>query len=81
MKLGYRDDLAALATAEERKELFDKMTEKSYERARAVKGATFFGVDDMIDPADSREWVVAGLRSLPPTEPRTGKRRPYIDTW
>ena len=81
VKLGYRDDLAALATAKERKELFDKMTEKSYERARAVNGATFFGVDDVIDPADSREWVVAGLRSLPPTEPRTGKRRPYIDTW
>ena len=81
VKLGYRNDLAALETAEERKELFDKMTAQSYERARAVNGASFFGVDDVIDPADSREWVVAGLRSLPATEPRTGKRRPYIDTW
>ncbi len=54
------------------------MVAKSYERARAV---TFFGVDDVIDPADSRAWVVRGLRSLPPTPPRNVKRRPYIDTW
>ena len=81
VKLGYRNDLADLETAEERKALFDEMVEKSYERARAVNGATFFGVDDVIDPADSRHWVVRGLKSLPPTPPRTGKRRPYIDTW
>ncbi len=81
VKLGYRNDLAALETAEERKELFDKMTTLAYERARAVNGAQFFGVDDVIDPAESRDWVVAGLRSLPPAEPRTEKRRPYIDTW
>ncbi len=81
VKLGYRNDLAALETAEERKALFDKMTTLAYERARAVNGAQFFGVDDVIDPAESRDWIVAGLRSLPPTEPRTKKRRPYIDTW
>ncbi len=81
VKLGYRNDLAALETAEERKELFDKMTDIAYERARAVNGAPYFGVDDVIDPAESRDWIVAGMRTLPEPEPRTGKRRPYIDTW
>ncbi len=75
------EDLAALETAEERKELFDKMTAKAYERARAVNAGTNFGIDDVIDPAETRDWIVAGLRSLPPAEPRVGKRRPYIDTW
>ena len=81
VKLGYRNVLAELETAEERKELFDKMTAKAYERARAVNAGTNFGIDDVIDPAETRDWIVAGLRSLPPPEPRTGKRRPYIDTW
>ncbi|MEM9561998.1 MAG: carboxyl transferase domain-containing protein [Actinomycetota bacterium] len=81
VKLGYRNDLAALETAEERKDLFDKMTAKAYERARAVNAGSNFGIDDVIDPAETRDWIVAGLRSLPPAEPRVGKRRPYIDTW
>jgi acetyl-CoA carboxylase carboxyltransferase component len=81
VKLGYRNDLAALATAEERKALFDQLTAKAYERARAVNAGTNFGIDDVIDPAETRDWIVAGLRSLPPAQPRTGKRRPYIDPW
>jgi len=81
VKLGYRNVLAELETAEERKELFDKMVTKAYENARAVNGASYFGIDDVIDPADSRSWVVAGLRSLPPEPPRTSARRSYIDTW
>ncbi len=81
VKLGYRNDLAALETAEERRELFDEMTAKAYERARAVNAATNFGIDDVIDPAETRDWIVAAMRSLPPPEPRTTKRRPYIDTW
>jgi hypothetical protein len=35
----------------------------------------------VIDPADSRRWLVAGLRSAPPPVPRAGKKRPCIDTW
>ena len=81
VKLGYRNVIAELETAEERKELFDKMTAKAYERARAVNAGTNFGIDDVIDPAETRDWIVAAMRSLPPREPRTGKRRPYIDTW
>lgn len=81
VKLGYRNELEALESAEERKALFDKRVEKAYEHARAVNGASYFGIDDVIDPADSREWVLAGLRSLPPEVARDDKRRPYIDTW
>ena len=57
------------------------MVEKSYERAKAVHAGSYFGIDDVIDPADTRKWLVAGLKSLPPTPPRTEKKRQYIDTW
>ncbi|MEE8337891.1 MAG: carboxyl transferase domain-containing protein, partial [Dehalococcoidia bacterium] len=81
VKLGYRDDLAAIEDPAERLELYDSMVARSYERARAVNAGIYFGIDDVIDPAESRSWIVAGLRSLPPVPPRTGKKRPYIDTW
>ena len=34
-----------------------------------------------VDPADSRRWIRAALDSAPPPAPRTGKKRPNIDTW
>ena len=61
--------------------MYESMVSRGYERARAVNSVSNFGIDDVIDPADSRKWIVSGLRSLPPTPPRTEKKRPYIDTW
>ena len=81
IKLAYRSDFAAIEDADARRAKFDEMVAEAYERAKAVNAASFFGVDDVIDPATSRDWVVAGLNSLPPTPPRQGKKRPNIDTW
>lgn len=81
VKLGYRNDLAAIEDPEERLQKYNEMVAASYERAKAANSASFFGVDDVIDPADTRDWIVRGLKSLPPVAPRTGKKRPYIDTW
>jgi acetyl-CoA carboxylase carboxyltransferase component len=38
-------------------------------------------IDEVIDPADTRMRIAGMLRSYPPTPPRTGKKRPMIDTW
>ena len=81
IKLAYRSDFAAIENAEARRLKFDKMVAEAYERAKAVNAASFFGVDDVIDPAASRDWIVAGLNSLPPTPARQGKKRPNVDTW
>ncbi|MEE9282059.1 MAG: carboxyl transferase domain-containing protein [Myxococcota bacterium] len=81
VKLGYRRELEAIEDPEERLAKYTEMVAASYERAKAVNSASFYGVDDVIDPADTRDWIVAGIRSLPEPEPRTSKKRPYIDTW
>jgi acetyl-CoA carboxylase carboxyltransferase component len=81
VKLGYRADLEAIEDKEERQKKYEQMVEAGYENAKAINKGPFPGVDDVIDPAESRDWIVAGLRSLPPTPQRTGKKRPYIDTW
>ena len=49
--------------------------------ARPSTTASHFEIDDVIDPADSRRWITRALRSAPPPPPRTGKKRPCIDTW
>jgi len=35
----------------------------------------------VIDPADSRRWIVRALASVPAPAPRAGKKRPCIDPW
>ena len=65
----------------QRKAKFEEMVAQAYERGKALSAATLFEIDDVIDPADTRSWVMAALRSLPPAKPRTEKKRPFVDTW
>jgi acetyl-CoA carboxylase carboxyltransferase component len=81
VKLGYRNELAAIADPAERRAKFDEMVARAYEAGKAINQATTYRLDDVIDPADTRRWIVAGLKSLPPTPPRTGKKLRWIDAW
>jgi len=81
VKLGFRDQLAAIADPEERRLTYEKMVADAYLRSQAQNNATHFGIDDAIDPADSRRWVASLLRSIRPAPPREGKKRPAIDAW
>jgi acetyl-CoA carboxylase carboxyltransferase component len=81
VKLGFRKELEAIADPAARKARFDEMVAEAYERGKALSTATLFEIDDVIDPADTRSWVMAGLRSMPPKAPREGKKRSFVDTW
>ncbi|HJV52207.1 MAG TPA: carboxyl transferase domain-containing protein [Noviherbaspirillum sp.] len=81
VRLGYRKELEAIADPDERRAAFEKMVAASYEQGKAINMASFLEIDDVIDPLDTRRWVLRGLRSVPPAGARTGKKRPCIDTW
>jgi acetyl-CoA carboxylase carboxyltransferase component len=81
VKLGFRNELAAVEEPEKRKALFDEMVERMYERGKAVNTASHFEIDDVIDPMDSRRWIATAMRSAPSPAPRAGKKRASIDTW
>ena len=51
------------------------------ETVEAVNAAAGGGLDDVIDPADTRDWIANSLRRLPPVPERTTKKYPFIDTW
>ncbi len=81
VKLGYRKELEAVADPAERRALFDKMVAAAYARGKALSTATYFEVDEVIDPADSRRWVATALLDAPPRPRNPHKKRPNIDTW
>ncbi|MED5445132.1 MAG: carboxyl transferase domain-containing protein [Actinomycetota bacterium] len=81
VKLGYRKDLEAINDPEEREQAYQNLVEKMYEAGKGLSMADHFEIDDVIDPQDSRQWVIAALRAAGPGEERASKKRPMIDTW
>ncbi len=81
VKLGYRNELAAISDPVARKAKYDEMVARMYERGKALSAASLFEFDEVIDPADTRRWIMAGLRALPPLAERTGKKLRWIDAW
>lgn len=77
VRLGFRRELDAVTDPTERRELEQRLLDDLYERGRAVNAAAVVEIDDVIDPADTRRWI---LSAVPATAPDEGPRR-YIDTW
>jgi len=81
VKLGFRKELAEIEDPEERRDLYEKMVAHMYEHGKALSMASYFEIDEVIDPMESRTWILRALRATPPPAPRTGKKRRNIDTW
>jgi acetyl-CoA carboxylase carboxyltransferase component len=81
VKLGFRNELAAVEDAAERRRLFDEMVWRMYEVGKATNMASHFEIDDVIDPSDSRRVIASAFSAAPAPAPRTGKKRPCVDTW
>jgi acetyl-CoA carboxylase carboxyltransferase component len=81
VRLGFRRELEAIADPVAREEAYAAMVERAYEHGKALNVAAHFEIDDVIDPAHTRERIVHALRSAPPPSARQGKRRPFVDTW
>lgn len=81
VRLAYRKELDACESDAARQALFERLVAESYERGKALSMAVSLEIDAVIDPADTRSWIVRGLKSARKPAPRQGKRRPMIDTW
>jgi len=79
VRLGYRKELDACESDEERDALFAELVERLYHHGKALSIAEYFEIDDVIDPADTRHWLTTLLESAPPVA--GGGRRPNVDTW
>ena len=61
VKLGFRKELESITDPKARDEMFQKMVEKLYERGKAVNMAAHFEIDAVIDPVESRRWILSAI--------------------
>ena len=81
VRLGYRKELEALADVAEREALFRTLLARYYDDGKATNIAAVLEIDQVIDPVETRRWILRGLESCAPPGPRDGKKRPFIDAW
>ena len=85
VKLGFRNELAAIEDTDERVARYNALVAAAYERGKALNAGMSFAVDDVIDPADSRRWITAAFDAAGPAATpglrRGEKKRRNVDTW
>jgi len=62
VRLGYKQELAALPEGEQRDARFESLLSEMYERGRATEAASFLEIDNVIDPVESRAVIARALR-------------------
>lgn len=81
VRLGFRKEMEAIADPVERETYYRNKVAELYANGKAVSIASVFEIDNVIDPSETRRWIMAGLRSVPKPPERTEKKRPCVDTW
>jgi acetyl/propionyl-CoA carboxylase alpha subunit/acetyl-CoA carboxylase carboxyltransferase component len=81
VRLAYRNELAAIEDLDAREAEFRRRVDELYAKGKAIAVAQVLEIDEVIDPADTRRWIMRGLRMTGTPPALGGKRRPFIDTW
>jgi acetyl-CoA carboxylase carboxyltransferase component len=79
VKLAMKKELLAIQDEAVREQTFQSMVAFAYDRGKALNMASLLELDAVIDPAETRSWLVAGLASS--NAGKVQKRRRFIDTW
>ena len=77
VRLSLRKKLEALDDEAARDALVAEAVAVAYERGKAISMASYLEIDGVIDPAQTRSWIVRGLDSTAPVP----RERRFIDTW
>jgi acetyl-CoA carboxylase carboxyltransferase component len=79
VRIGMRKQLDAVEEPAARERLAQAMIAEAHARGKAINLASLLELDAVIDPAETRAWIVRGLRAVPRREEQ-GRRR-FVDTW
>lgn len=79
VRLGYRKELEAIPEGPDRQRLFDELVARQYKNGEAINMAQDLEIDAVIDPLDTRAWLVRGLDSAYRKERSIAQR--FVDTW
>lgn len=76
----FKKELEAIKDEAERDKAFKTMVNQFYAMGKAINMASYMEIDSVIDPADTRRWVLRGLKSAPSRSPR-GSGQSFVDAW
>jgi acetyl-CoA carboxylase carboxyltransferase component len=82
VRLAMRKELEAIEDEDAREQRVRELVAAVREQSTALNMATYFEIDDVIDPAETRDKIVATLRATPVSDPPSGgRRRTMVDAW
>jgi acetyl-CoA carboxylase carboxyltransferase component len=64
VRLANRRELEAIDDPAVRQARFDELVARAYEQGKGLNAASIFELDDVIDPADSRRWILQLCRTF-----------------
>ena len=81
VKLGFSKELAAAAEGPEREALYARLVAQQYANGSAINMATTLEIDAVIDPAETRAWLVRGLDSTSAAARGKAGGARFVDVW
>jgi acetyl-CoA carboxylase carboxyltransferase component/acetyl/propionyl-CoA carboxylase alpha subunit len=81
VRLGYRKELEAEQDPVAREALFRKLVDHMYAKGKAECVAEVLEIDAVIDPAETRQWLVRSLRAARTHRDPDKPRRAFVDVW
>jgi len=79
VRLGYRKELEAAPEGAAREDLFQRLVDEQYEKGSAINMAATLEIDAVIDPAQTRQWIVTALAGA--ATGTVSDSAPLIDSW
>ena len=80
VKAGFKKELAAIVDPKKREDFYEKLVAQLYERGKAINMASYLEIDAVIDPADTRKWIMQGLKSTPARQNQESNHS-FVDPW
>jgi acetyl-CoA carboxylase carboxyltransferase component len=78
VRLGYRKELESVPEGPQREALFERLLAQQVANGAAIQMATTLEIDAVIDPAQTRDWLIKGLAGAKVRAPSVGR---FVDTW
>ena len=81
VRLGFRRELEAMPEGPERDALFKTLVDQQYRNGEAMNMAATLEIDAVIDPAETRAWLVDGLASVANKPRPAAPPARFVDVW
>jgi acetyl-CoA carboxylase carboxyltransferase component len=80
VKHGFKRELEAIQDPTERENTYKYFVDLAYNMGKAMNMASFMEIDSVIDPAETRNWIIRGLKSCGDYSAKPSGQS-FIDVW